>query len=82
MVSGGAAIILAAGASQRMGTAKALLPWHGVTLVEYAVQQTRAAGAECIVVVLGPATQHLSLEAMTVVNTQPETGHSTRSAWA
>jgi molybdenum cofactor cytidylyltransferase len=75
MVSRRAAIILAAGASQRMGTPKALLPWDGSTLVEYAVQQARDAQADAVVV-LGPATQHLKLEAVTVVNPEPETGRS------
>lgn len=75
MASRRAAIILAAGASQRMGTPKALLPWNGSTLVEYAVQQARDAQADAVVV-LGPSTQHLSLNAVAVLNPEPETGRS------
>jgi CTP:molybdopterin cytidylyltransferase MocA len=71
-----AAVILAAGASVRMGTPKALLQWRGSTLVEHAVDQARAAGAEQIVVVLGPATRHVQVNATTVVNPVPEAGRS------
>ena len=49
-----AAVILAAGASSRMGTIKALLPLHGETLLSRIVRLGRAAGAERLVVVLGP----------------------------
>lgn len=76
MPSRRAAIILAAGASQRMGTPKALLAWRGSNLIEHALQEARAALAEQIVVVLGPATRHLSLDARCVVNPAPETGRS------
>ncbi|MBV8713781.1 MAG: nucleotidyltransferase family protein [Chloroflexi bacterium] len=75
MVSRRAAIILAAGASQRMGTPKALLPWGGSTLLEYAVQQARDAQADAVVV-LGPATQQVSIDAVTVLNSEPESGRS------
>src|SRR5712691_10671378 len=50
------ALILAAGASERMGTAKALLPWGNTTLLAYVLEQARAAAVDVIVVVLGPAT--------------------------
>jgi molybdenum cofactor cytidylyltransferase len=73
------AVILAAGASQRMGTPKALLPWNGTTLLDFALQQARRAGVEEIVVVLGPATRHLadSLGDVHVAfNPNPETGRS------
>jgi molybdenum cofactor cytidylyltransferase len=56
-----AAIVLAAGASSRMGSPKALLPWRGTTLLGFAIEQLRAAGVESIVVVLGLA--HESIEA-------------------
>jgi molybdenum cofactor cytidylyltransferase len=72
-----ALVILAAGASRRMGTPKALLPWAGSTMVEYAIEQARLATVTDVVVVLGPATQHLRLDAVTVVNPEPETGRST-----
>ncbi len=72
-------MILAAGASQRMGSPKALLPWRGTTLLEYVLQQAHAAAVEDIVVVLGPATRHLegSLgDVRVVINMDPETGRS------
>jgi molybdenum cofactor cytidylyltransferase len=72
-----AAVILAAGASQRMGTPKALLPWRGVTLLEHALEQACAAGIEEVVVVLGPATGDLELPVTTVLNPRPESGRST-----
>ncbi len=54
-----AAILLAAGESTRMGTLKALLPWGGVTLIEYQVGELAAAGVEDIVVVLGHAAEEV-----------------------
>jgi molybdenum cofactor cytidylyltransferase len=70
-------LILAAGASQRMGTPKALLPWGDSTLIRHALDQARSAGVEDVVVVLGPATRHLELAVKTVFNPEPETGRST-----
>jgi molybdenum cofactor cytidylyltransferase len=75
------AVILAAGASQRMGTPKALLPWAGTTLLDHAVQQARAAGIAHVVVVLGPATQPLAdapwlADVHVRFNPDPETGRS------
>jgi molybdenum cofactor cytidylyltransferase len=72
-----AGVIVAAGASERMGRPKALLPWRGSTLVEYAVQQARLAGVHQLVVVLGPATRDLRLDALSAFNPDPETGRST-----
>jgi molybdenum cofactor cytidylyltransferase len=54
-----AAILLAAGESARMGSPKALLPWGGVTLIEYQVRELAAAGIEDIVVVLGDAAEEV-----------------------
>ena len=48
-----AAVVLAAGASSRMGVPKASLPWHGVTLLERAVSACRDAGCDPVTVVLG-----------------------------
>jgi CTP:molybdopterin cytidylyltransferase MocA len=76
MGSGRVVILLAAGASQRMGTPKALLPWRNSTLLEYAIEQARAGGASQVVVVLGPATRHVQVDATTVFNPEPETGRS------
>ena len=47
------AIILAAGASERMGTPKPLLLWKGQSLIENAVAKTREAGIEKIIIVAG-----------------------------
>ena len=47
------AILTAAGESTRMGRPKALLDWHGVTLVEYQTASLLSAGVAEVVVVLG-----------------------------
>ena len=47
------AVLTAAGESTRMGRPKPLLPWRGVTLVEYQVASLVAAGASEVIVVLG-----------------------------
>ncbi len=49
-----AAIILAAGASKRMGFPKALLTYRGTTFLETTVRASEAAGLKRLVVVLGP----------------------------
>jgi molybdenum cofactor cytidylyltransferase len=71
-----AAVILAAGASERMGTPKAILAWRDTTLLDCALREAGGAGVKELVVVLGPATRHLRPEAMTVVNSDPQTGRS------
>jgi molybdenum cofactor cytidylyltransferase len=76
MAAGTAAIVLAAGASRRMGTPKALLPWRNTTLLEYAVGQARLAGVSEVVVVLGLATRHVPIDATTVFNLDPGSGRS------
>ncbi len=48
-----AALLLAAGASRRMGSPKPLLDWHGRPLILYQINQLRAAGCDEVVVVLG-----------------------------
>jgi molybdenum cofactor cytidylyltransferase len=48
-----AAIILAAGLSQRMGQAKMLLPWGDTTVIGQVVETVLAGGIEKIVVVTG-----------------------------
>jgi CTP:molybdopterin cytidylyltransferase MocA len=75
------AVILAAGASERMGTPKALLAWGGTTLLDNAVERARAAGVQHIVVVLGPATRHLDRQLATdgvdvAFNPEPSAGRS------
>ncbi len=52
-MAGISAILTAAGESTRMGRPKPLLPWRGVTLVEYQVECLVEAGATEVVVVLG-----------------------------
>lgn len=52
-MTGLAAVVLAAGASTRMGRPKALLSWRGRPFVWHAIQQANVAGAEPIVVVEG-----------------------------
>ena len=48
-----AAIILAAGESQRMGEPKALLDWGGRPLLQHQIDELLAAGCTTVVVVLG-----------------------------
>ena len=48
-----AIILLAAGASSRMGTIKQLLPWKKTTLIGHAVEQALGSKAKDIYVVLG-----------------------------
>src|SRR5260370_5490645 len=72
------ALILAAGASSRMGTPKALLPWGESTLLDSAISTARGVPIDEIVVVLGPSTRHLEAElaASVAFNPQPDTGRS------
>ncbi|MDO9445797.1 MAG: NTP transferase domain-containing protein, partial [Dehalococcoidia bacterium] len=44
-----AAILLAAGASSRMGSPKPLLPWTDTTLVEWELAQLHAGGVDEVV---------------------------------
>jgi molybdenum cofactor cytidylyltransferase len=74
-----AAILLAAGASTRMGSPKALLPWAGSTLVASCVTALRAAQAEQVVVVAGAEIEAIrgEVEGATVVhNTDVHAGRS------
>ena len=54
------AILSAAGASTRMGRPKPLLPWKGVTLVEYQVRCLIDAGCHEVVAVLGHRADEVS----------------------
>lgn len=54
-----AAIILAAGASSRMGRAKALLPWQDSTLLGHEIEVLREAGVGQIAVVIGMHAQQI-----------------------
>lgn len=53
------AVLLSAGVSSRMGSLKALLPWHGVTLIEHQINSLIDAGVEQVVVVLGHEADRL-----------------------
>src|SRR5438876_6106565 len=55
-------IILAAGASSRMGQPKMLLPWGKSSVLGHLIMQWRNAGAEQIAVVLGAKNQELQRE--------------------
>jgi molybdenum cofactor cytidylyltransferase len=48
-----AAIVLAAGHSQRMGAFKPLLPFGAKTVIEYCIDYLRGGGIETVIVVLG-----------------------------
>ena len=52
-MDGISSILLAAGESTRMGTLKALLPWQGLTLIEYQLNSLKKCGVNQITVVLG-----------------------------
>ncbi|HYJ87917.1 MAG TPA: nucleotidyltransferase family protein [Pyrinomonadaceae bacterium] len=54
-----AAIILAAGRSQRMGAFKPLLPFGDTTVVDSCLQNLRAGGVETVIVVVGHRADEL-----------------------
>jgi len=54
-----AALLLAAGESRRMGTAKALLSWKGVPLLRYQIEQLMQAGVSEVIVVMGHEAERL-----------------------
>lgn len=54
------AILLAAGESTRMLRPKPLLPWGAQTLIEWQIEQLRAAGVERVVAVLGSRAEELA----------------------
>ncbi len=53
------ALLLAAGASQRLGRPKALLPFRGSTLVEQAAETLLAAECSPVLVVIGPEAERI-----------------------
>lgn len=80
--NGMTAIILAAGLSHRMGKFKALLPWRGMPLIQYQLEQMKRAGMEKIIVVLGHQANQLKqviakYDVETVINEQYPQGKST-----
>ena len=71
-------VILAAGASSRMGREKALLPWHGTTFLESAMRALRPS-TDMVLVVAGANAERLrplvdAAGEFLVVNRQPERG--------
>ncbi len=58
-----AAIILAAGRSERMGAFKPLLPFGPTTVIETCIENIRGGGVETIVVVLGQGPRAADLKA-------------------
>jgi molybdenum cofactor cytidylyltransferase len=74
-----AAIILAAGASERMGQPKALLQFRGVTFLEAVLEASWAAGLDRRIVVVGPdgdkVLSNIELSGITTLrNPDPATG--------
>src|SRR5436309_9306361 len=75
-------VILAAGASSRMGKPKLLLPWGKTSVLGHLIRQWQAAGARQIAVVHTVADQAVSTElnrlsfpvAHRIANPQPERG--------
>ncbi|WP_373517677.1 NTP transferase domain-containing protein [Pricia sp.] len=57
-----AIIILAAGASSRMGQTKQLLPWKDTTLLGNAIRTAKASDASSVVVVLGANAESIRKE--------------------
>ena len=73
-----AGLILAAGASSRMGTDKALLPWRGGTFLQAQIEALRMV-TEMVIVVAGANAESLkpivyASGAFLVTNPQPELG--------
>jgi CTP:molybdopterin cytidylyltransferase MocA len=76
------AVLLAAGASRRMGAAKALLPWRGEPLIRHGARALYEGGAARVIVVVAPGEEGRAVEravadvpgVVTVVNQAPERG--------
>ena len=72
-----AAIVLAAGRSQRMGAFKPLLPFGAKTVIESCIEYLRAGGIETVIVVLGQGAdaeelkQHL-IDSRVILATNPD----------
>lgn len=76
------AIITAAGESTRMGRSKALLLWHGVTLINYQASSLLSGGVANVVVVIGHEADQIDLcprvpGVQYVVNSDYRKGRST-----
>ena len=64
------ALLLAAGASTRMGRPKALLPWGGRTLVEFQVEQLVEGGVARVLLVLGHQAEAIDRIAASLPRTE------------
>ncbi len=73
-----AVIILAAGASSRLGSPKQLLAYSGTTLLQHSIEAAQASDAETVLVVLGAnadiINQSMNTTAEVVVNTDWKDG--------
>jgi molybdenum cofactor cytidylyltransferase len=58
-------LLTAAGYSKRMGKMKALLPWHGTSLLSHQIDILRSGGCEEIIVILGYRSEELEKELKT-----------------
>jgi molybdenum cofactor cytidylyltransferase len=75
-------VILAAGASKRMGRPKLLLPWNGTTVIGHLLEQWRAVGAARMAVACAPGNRALFEELdrlafpmdQRIINPQPDRG--------
>ena len=54
-----AILLLAAGASSRMGTPKQLLPWKGTVLLDHVLQMAEASAASEVIVILGSESENI-----------------------
>jgi CTP:molybdopterin cytidylyltransferase MocA len=82
-----AAIILAAGRSQRMGAFKPLLPFGDITVIDSCLQNLRAGGVETVIVVVGHRANELrnhlkGSQVVFAVNPEPESEMSSSIACA
>jgi molybdenum cofactor cytidylyltransferase len=72
------AIIVAAGASRRMGTQKLLLPFGGKTVIEHVIDRVKAAGIADVVAVVGVDQAVVGVarrcDVRVVVNATPDDG--------
>ena len=72
-----AAVILAAGASTRMGQPKLLLPWRGTTVLAHTIEVWRELGAAEVAIVLAagsPLASELPPGVTSITNSRPELG--------
>lgn len=61
-----AILILAAGASSRMGRTKQLLPWENTTLLGNAIRNAKASDAGCVTIVLGANAEAIRKKSLQV----------------